>query len=192
MCSVACIEKKFPRNSISSMSGSCNTSLDCGFEGTSLLCFERAAFSDQRNFCKCSIWYGWNGENCDETSGLLIYNRVFFVTATVLSLIVSILLLRTLILNIIVEKNKGVRIFYMNIFWMGVFFSIAAILFTMSLLFQSFPFFNPQLFKFIDQQSYLFTLNSITDIEMLTTNTYMLFRILSFTFFCLGYLYPLY
>lgn len=66
----------------------CETSQDCIelFNDTVLrLCYLEASFSSEENFCFCSNWYGWVGNNCNEESIGLWYYRIALIFTTLIS-----------------------------------------------------------------------------------------------------------
>lgn len=60
---------------MSNISFECDDDGDCSVEGLFGSCFEENDFSDKVNFCDCSSWHGWKGEDCTEPSATVYYSR---------------------------------------------------------------------------------------------------------------------
>ena len=82
----------------------CTSSEDCIWKNevgelVSKLCLERVTYSDEENFCQCSAWFGFRGEECDEVSPQVIYFRtiaISFLSYSVLMMLLIIaMILRT-------------------------------------------------------------------------------------------------
>lgn len=53
---------------------------DCVTEGVLKNCFVDVSFTRRTNFCDCSNFLGWVGENCNEVSTQLWFARISTIT----------------------------------------------------------------------------------------------------------------
>lgn len=56
-------------------SDNCNSSFECS-ENVVKVCYESALNRDDSNFCDCSNWHGFRGENCDIPGSTIYYLRI--------------------------------------------------------------------------------------------------------------------
>lgn len=64
----------------------CEDANDCSNSTIIRECYEENNFVEEVFFCECSNWFGWVGENCDEPSSSIYYNRIMFVFFTIWNL----------------------------------------------------------------------------------------------------------
>ena len=83
----------------------CNTTNDClqADPNTVKHCYRTPLFSKNQFFCGCSSYFGWIGENCNEVSTFLLYQRIVFGIFIFWCSAVLILLLRTIFLNLLYD-----------------------------------------------------------------------------------------
>ena len=59
----------------------CSTPTECSFDGVARLCFKDVYWSNKTNFCDCSSFFGFYGENCDQAGPTVMYLKfVHFLT----------------------------------------------------------------------------------------------------------------
>ena len=57
----------------------CSNTRQCSSDDVLRVCYGNVRWTDESNFCNCSSFFGWVGENCDEVSGTVIYFRFALV-----------------------------------------------------------------------------------------------------------------
>lgn len=68
----------------------CETAADCGNSTPFKECYQENIFTNETDFCECSTWYGWVGQNCDEPGPTIHFRRIMsilFVTWTAFNFI---------------------------------------------------------------------------------------------------------
>ena len=90
----------------------CSTSADCSLNLSRTdgpqQCFASSNFLNGSNICGCYLYLGWVGEDCNEESPVLAFNRVFQVFFLISYSLATILALKTVVLEI---KLHGKRVF---------------------------------------------------------------------------------
>lgn len=64
----------------------CTSNNDQGIE-IFKVCYLKVSWSDEENFCDCSSWYGFTGDDCDQVSTANVYFKVSLIMQLLLSFV---------------------------------------------------------------------------------------------------------
>lgn len=104
--------------------------LDIINDGIARQCYFTSEFSNRTNFCDCSNWYGFKGEQCDDDNSfqvqyLRITTIIILIWSSILILFYSKVLFKA---SKYIKNNKNIRV----VFSISLLFNISTICFLMT------------------------------------------------------------
>lgn len=100
----------------------CFETNECNINSSVLkICYESNLFEKRTNFCDCSSWYGWEGENCDEPTSTSFYLRTVIIILALIQVFNVLTASKTIYLYLKYNK-QGQPLLKLNIiFYVAVF-----------------------------------------------------------------------